>query len=287
MATPLIFLQTVILTLCIQAIASTGFQPHQPSTRNLPPSSSSIQRFQSSTDAEPAIMNEDLNIAILGGGNVGTILAQKLQQSNKFASITIAARNLEKTCIDVKAKGLDLDVASMEDVLPRAQVIILATRGIYDDDELQQFAQQLEEMVSPSSSSSGIIIIDATNPLGPYEEGLPIRTWEDGMSSTEKLASYLPSSTFKVYKSFNTLGLEHMKEALGKDMMIAGDPDPMYRLIAEEVVKGVGFKPFYVGPIRYARNLEALAEMWIHMAIPGLGGRCASRNFWFSISGDP
>lgn len=27
--------------------------------------------------------------------------------------------------------------------------------------------------------------------------------------------------------------------------------------------------------------------LWIHMAIPGLGGRDTSRDFWFSISGDP
>ena len=52
-------------------------------------------------------------------------------------------------------------------------------------------------------------------------------------------------------------------------------------------MKAVGFKPFYVGPIRYARNLEAMAELWIHMAIPGLGGRDTSRNFWWSIGGDP
>ena len=217
-------------------------------------------------------------MAIVGGGNVGTILAQKLKESNKFASVTIAARNREKTCIDVKAKGLDINVAKMSNVLPNSQVVILATRGLYDDDDLEKFAASLGDMTD-------VIIIDATNPLGEYSEGLPTRTWEEGISSGEKLQQFLP--TAKVYKSFNTVGLEHMKEALGKDMLIAGDPDPSYRRIAEEVVKGVGFKPFYVGPIRYARNLEAMAELWIHMAIPGLGGRDAGRNFWFSISGDP
>lgn len=222
-------------------------------------------------------MNSDLNIVIVGGGNVGTVLAQKLKESNKFASVTIAARNPEKTCIDVKAKGLDIYVGAMTDVLPTAQVVILATYGLYDDQEIEQFAKQLGEM-------SGVIIIDVTNPLGSYADGLQARTWE-GISSGEKLQKCLPAA--KVYKSFNTVGVEHMKEALGKDMLIAGDPDPSYRLIVEDVVKGVGFKPFYVGPIRYARNLEAMAELWIHMAIPGLGARPTSRNFWFSISGDP
>lgn len=31
---------------------------------------------------------------------------------------------------------------------------------------------------------------------------------------------------------------------------------------AEAVVAGVGFAPKYVGPIRYARNLDAIAELW-------------------------
>lgn len=78
-----------------------------------------------------------------------------------------------------------------------------------------------------------------------------------------------------------------MKAALGKDMMFAGDADEESQTIVSEIIKGVGFKPFYVGPIRYARNLEALAELWIHMAVPPLGGRTTSRDFWFSISGDP
>ncbi|KAL7542069.1 hypothetical protein ACHAXR_011735 [Thalassiosira sp. AJA248-18] len=223
-------------------------------------------------------MNADLNIAIVGAGNVGTTLAKKLKESNKFASVRIAARNLEKTCVEVKAKGLDIEVGEMSNILPDSQVVILATNGIYDDKEMEQFCNSLGDM-------SGVIIIDATNPLGPYNDGLQVRTWEEGISSGEKLQMYLPSA--RVYKSFNTVGLEHMKEALGKTMLIAGDPDFSYRLIVEEVVKGVGFKPFYVGPIRYARNLEAMAELWIHMAIPGLGGRDTSRNFWFSVSGDP
>lgn len=167
--------------------------------------------------------------------------------------------------------------ASPESMLP-SHVVILATPGIYGDEEMKAFASSLGDMRDK-------VIIDATNPLGPFTDGLQVRTWEGGISSGEMLQSHLPQS--KVYKAFNTVGVEHMREALGKDMMIAGDPDTSYRAMAEAVVAAVGFNPFYVGPIRYSRNLEAMAEMWIHMAIPGLGGRSASRNFWFSIGGDP
>ena len=221
-----------------------------------------------------------LRISILGGGNVGSTLAQKLLKSNKFASVEIAARDPAKTIASIQQKGInDVPVvAATPESLSPSHVVILATPGIYDDDEMESFASSLGDMKNK-------IIIDATNPLGAFADGLQVRTWEGGISSGEKLQSHLPES--KVYKSFNTVGVDHMREALGKDMMIAGDEDMSYRGVVEAVVAAVGFKPFYVGPIRYSRNLEAMAEMWIHMAIPGLGGRSASRNFWFSVSGDP
>ena len=37
------------------------------------------------------------------------------------------------------------------------------------------------------------------------------------------------------------------------------------------VISGTGFSPKHVGPIRYARNLEAIAELWIHLAVPPAG----------------
>lgn len=248
----LLLLNVFVLAICTQTMVSSGFQPSECST---------------------------INVAVLGGGGVGTVLAQKLTESRKFASVIVAARNPSKTSASIKEKGLDnIEVGAISDVLPPANVVILATPGLYKDEDIKQFAEETLGDVS------GKVIIDATNPLGPYAEGLQVQTWE-GISSGEKLQKYLPHA--KVYKSFNTVGVEHMKESLGKDMLIAGDPDPAYRSIAEEILKGVGFKPFYVGPIRYARNLEAMAELWIHMAIPGLGGRECSRNFWFSVSGDP
>ncbi len=234
-----------------------------------------------STAANPTPPPSELHVTILGGGNVGSTLAQKLVQSNKFGSVKIAARDPTKTTSSIREKGVTDDVsvvAATPEALSTSNVVILAMPGLYEDDDIKSFVSSLGDMTDK-------VILDATNPLGPYTEGLQVKTWEGGISSGEKLQQHLPNA--KVYKTFNTVGVEHMREALGKEMFIAGDADPSYRAIAESVVAAVGFKPFYVGPIRYARNLEAMAELWIHMAIPGLGGRDTSRNFWFSISGDP
>ena len=143
----------------------------------------------------------------------------------------------------------------------------------------------------------GKIVIDATNPLGPYP-GLEMRIWELGTSSGEILAAALPKSY--VYKAFNTIGADHMQDATGSNiprhdpvksgpltMLIAGAEDKMQRAVVEDVVAGVGFAPKYVGPIRYARNLEALAELWIHLGVEGAGEtkEAWGRNFHFQVIG--
>lgn len=238
--------------------------------------------MSTAVNPSPPPPSSDLHVTILGGGNVGSTLAKKLVQSNKFGSVKIAARDPTKTTSSIREKGVTnvvSVVAATPEALSTSNVVILAMPGLYEDEDIKSF------IVSSLGDMTDKVILDATNPLGPYTEGLQVKTWEGGISSGEKLQQHLPNA--KVYKTFNTVGVEHMREALGKEMLIAGDADPSYRAIAESVVAAVGFKPFYVGPIRYARSLEAMAELWIHMAIPGLGGRDTSRNFWFSISGDP
>ena len=229
-----------------------------------------------SSSARNSASIQDIKLSILGGGNVGSALASKLYKS--FSSVTISARDVAKTRQALREKGETIEVTSIES-LKDADVIILATPGMYDEEDIQKFVLSLGDL-------SDKILIDATNPLGSFPDGLQVRTWEGGISSSEKIQAILPST--KVYKAFNTVGFEHMEDAHGdKDMLIAGDGDSISRSTVESIVQAVGFRPFYVGPIRYARNLEALAELWIHMAIPGLGARETGRNFWFSLDGDP
>ena len=222
-----------------------------------------------------------LRVAVLGGGSVGSTLADKILDSSVFASVTIAARQPIKTRAELAERALE-HIPVGDDInltLESSHIIILATPGIHEESGIKAFAESLGNM-------SHKIIIDATNPLGPFSSGLNVR-WEAGTSGGEILQKYLPEA--KVFKAFNTIGVEHMQEALGKDMLFAGGQldDFASRGIVEGVIRAVGFKPFYVGPIRYARNLEAMAELWIHMAVPPLGARKTSRNFWFSIAGDP
>jgi predicted dinucleotide-binding enzyme len=222
-----------------------------------------------------------IKVVVLGGGSVGTTLAKALVDSGHVGTVAIGARNPDKTMATLGEMKPPLDnvisVEKAQSALASANVIILCTPGVSSDQGIQELAKSLGDMTDK-------VVIDATNPLSEFSDGLQVR-WKEGTSGGEVLAKALP--TAKVYKSFNTVGVEHMAAALGKDMLIAGDADEKSRKICEAVVAAVGFKPFFCGPIRYARNLEAMAELWIHMAVPPLGAETKSRRFWFSVSGDP
>ena len=133
-------------------------------------------------------------------------------------------------------------------------------------------------------------MIDATNPLSAYP-ALEIRDWSLGNSAGEVFAAALPKSY--VYKAFNTIGAEHMAAAAvesallpnqGKlTMLFAGSEDENAKKVVADVIEGVGFEPCYVGPIRYSRNLEAMAELWIHLGVGSAGFTKENwgRNFHF------
>jgi 8-hydroxy-5-deazaflavin:NADPH oxidoreductase len=167
-----------------------------------------------------------------------------------------------------------LKVLPAAEAIAVADVLILAVPGGHTDEEIQKIADSLGNV-------DGKIIIDATNPLTSFPDGLQVR-WAQGTSGGEVLQRCLPNA--KVYKAFNTLGVELMARPRceGLDMMYCG-PDAAG---IADVVAAVGYKPRYIGPVRYSRNLEAIAELWIHCAIPPLPAADLGRDWTFAFEGN-
>jgi len=192
---------------------------------------------------------------------------------------------------DSKHKHLSRDqpratFASVQDAIHWADAVILAIPGSIHDEDIKNTAASLCPAIK------GKVLLDATNGLSNYPQ-LEIR-WNQNTSAGEVLAEALPET--HVYKAFNTIGAEHMAAADGREitgeqltMLIAGDENIESRHMAEAVVAGVGFIPEYVGGIRYARNLEAIAELWIHLGVPSAGFTSVNwgRNFHFQVIRKP
>ncbi|GLC35776.1 hypothetical protein PLESTB_000493000 [Pleodorina starrii] len=214
-----------------------------------------------------------IKIGIIGAGNVGQTLGKIIAKKHP---VIYGVRNTAKYSSLTKAENTS--VLSVPEAVKASDVVILAVPGSNDDAGIQAIASSL------GADVKGKVLIDATNPLTPYP-GLEVR-WT-GKSGGEVLADALPDT--HVFKAFNTIGTNHMAQADGSSlcgeqlsMMFAGGPGG--RDLAEEVIGATGFRPEYLGPIRYARNLEAVAELWIHLAVPGVGtAEKWGRDFHFQV----
>lgn len=204
-----------------------------------------------------------MKIAIIGAGSVGLTLAKRIDESGKFASVVIGTRHIRKAQVAQQQWSINLSCLPVKEAVSVSDAIILAISCQHDDKDITKFAHSL-------GNCSGKIIVDATNPLDNQQE---VR-WKQVVSCGELLAQLLPSS--RVFKAFNTVGVEHMRDPIGKDMFYCGSQEA--RKEAEEIIRAVGFSPFYVGPIRYARNLEAMAELYIH-----IGSHMWGRSWTFGV----
>lgn len=231
-------------------------------------------------------------VAIVGAGNVGSVLGAALLANGfpiKYGVRDPSAAKHKK----LLKHQLGATLGTVPDAVAWADAVLLAVPGEFEDAEIVAAAAAL----GPAASKK--IIIDATNPLCPYP-GLESRLWtRGGVSGGEVLAAALPDAA--VYKAFNTVGAEQMGAADGRlipggspggalTMLFCGPGSPKERGVVETIIAGVGFAPRYVGPIRYARNLEAIAELWVHLGVPGVGVGEArdlswGRNFHFQALG--
>ena len=197
-----------------------------------------------------------MRIAIIGTGNVGKALGTSLVRAGH--DVTFAAQDAEKTR-KVAAEIGGSASTSAADAASGADAIVLAIPYR----AAQAVAQSL------GASAAGKVVIDATNPLKPDFSGLAT---EGGPSAGEQIAAALPDA--HVAKAFNTLfaSLQADPEAQGTtlDALFATDDDDARRVL-RDLLTSMGFRAVDAGPLKNARELEALAwlNMQLQMAVNG------------------
>eukprot|EP00775_Hariotina_reticulata_P004733 gene4733-4983_t len=205
-----------------------------------------------------------MKIGIIGTGGVGVALGDKLRAHR---SICYGTRDINSAkAKEILTKQQGVLVKPIAEAVDSSDVVIVAVPGVAvrDADGVAKFAESLGPKIS------GKIVIDATNPMTPFPD---VEVLWNGTSGGELMQAGLPGA--KVYKAFNTVGTSLMlqPDVLGTpiSLMFAGPDDPSAKEQVAAIIKEVGFEPFYVGPIRYARNLEAIGELWTHLAVPPAG----------------
>ena len=191
-----------------------------------------------------------MDITIIGTGNMGRGIATRALAGGH--DITLVGTEKEK------AQELAAELAKSGSVQagdsPTGEVVVLAVWYPISLDVVRQYADELE----------GKVIVDITNPIDT--EAFEPLTLDAG-SAAQELDAATPESA-KVVKAFNTTfaGTLEPGEVAGTqlDVLIAGDDADAKAKVAE-LVETSGLRAIDVGPLRRARELEALG--YLHMAV--------------------
>jgi 8-hydroxy-5-deazaflavin:NADPH oxidoreductase len=211
-------------------------------------------------------------IAVVGGsGEVGSTLGARLAAAGH--AVTIAARDpgaervtaaVAKVRAAVRAPGSAAG-ATVRAACDAADVVVVCVPG-------QPAAEGWAPIVAAMGPCAGKAVIDVTNPLTAWP-ALELSVDRNSTSATELLAGLLPECG-GVFKAFNTVGVPVLADPKFGGRMAsmlyagpsAGEGGAAFKAVTT-LIRDVGFEPVYVGPQRQARNLESVAEMWIHMAL--------------------
>lgn len=182
-----------------------------------------------------------MRIAILGTGNVGSALARRFSETDH--EVVVGSRSPDDA-------GLDVTVVRPDTAAREADVIVLAVPG-----------EAVEDLVRSLGDLSGKILVDCTNAVTSDFTPRP------GLSNAERIQKAAPRS--RVVKAFNTTGSANMAAPAYPDgpllMPLCGDDVEAKQAVAS-LAEAIGFQVMDCGPLKLARNLEAMALLWINQA---------------------
>jgi 8-hydroxy-5-deazaflavin:NADPH oxidoreductase len=182
------------------------------------------------------IMARGIAIRALAGGHSVTLLGTKLDKAQALAD---------------ELSG-DVNAGEVGDPLT-GEVIVLAIWYAAVDDVLGRYGDQLE----------GKAVLDITNPIDvdAFEPLDP-----EAASAAQEIAAKTPGA--KVVKAFNTTfaGALGEGQVAGQplDVLIASDAEDAKETVSRIVADG-GLRPIDAGPLKRAREIEALG--YLDMAI--------------------
>lgn len=211
----------------------------------------------------------EMNIAIIGAGNVGGTLGKLFAQRGHKIFFGVPSPDNSKYAQLLSACATNALMCTVPEAVAKANVIILATPW-----------RSTKEALTNAGNLKGKIIIDCTNPLRMGTEGLELEIGH-GFSGGEQVAEWAPGAY--VCKCFNQVGFEGMAQASKFKtqkpvMFIAGDHAESKNVVMQLATK-IGFNAKDAGALKFARLLEPFGMLWIHMAFQTPLGR----NFAFSI----
>lgn len=205
-----------------------------------------------------------MKIAVIGTGSVGGTLGRRWAELGHAVCFGVRNIDVDAKAVIAKIKG-DVRLAGVRDATKDADVVVLAT----------PYAANAAALAA-AGDLAGKILLDVTNPIGPnFSLAVGFNT-----SGAEEVAKLAPHA--RVYKAMNQVGFEVMANPVfgaGKPVMFVAGDDSAGKKVVLDLVSSLGFEAIDVGELEYARLLEPLAMLWIHL----MARRNQGRNFAFGL----
>lgn len=193
-----------------------------------------------------------MDITIIGTGNMGRGLATRAVAGGH--NVTLIGTDMEKAQALAEEVGESGSGSVQAGESPTGDIVVLAVWYPVSVEAVRQYADQLD----------GKVVVDITNPIDTdaFEPLTP-----DAGSGAQELDAATPDNV-KIVKAFNTTfaGTLEPGEVAGHqlDVLIAGDDADAKAKVAE-LVESSGMRAIDTGPLRRAREIEALG--YLHMAV--------------------
>jgi hypothetical protein len=197
-------------------------------------------------------MTQKLTVAVIGLGNIGTVVATNLVKGNR--SVIVADRTIAKANELAAKLGSLAQSASIAAAINEADIIVLAV-----------WFDAIKELFNTYATAlQGKIIIDPSNPIAPDEKGGFKKIIDKDQSAGELLSALLPKSA-RLAKALGTLGAASLEKAAfqqpEKAVLFYATDDKSIDTEIEDLIHDNGFEPVSVGGINQSIRIEVFGDL--------------------------
>jgi len=210
-------------------------------------------------------MEQKPKVAVIGLGNIGTVIATNLAKSNRC--VIVADRKIEKATKLSQKLGNRVQPKEISAAIKEADVVILAIWFNAIKELFHIYAKELQ----------GKIIVDPSNPIAPDEKGGFKKIIDKDQSSGQILSFLLPKEA-KLAKALGTLGAASLSKVAfqqpEKAVEFYATDDISINTAIEDLIRDNGFEPVRLGDINQSIRIEVFGDLHEFGAL----GRTVTRN---------
>jgi len=193
-----------------------------------------------------------MTTAIIGIGNIGTIVARNLVQGGE--RVVLASHNKSKADKLAVELGDLASSAEVADAIAQSDVVVLALYLDVTRFFIPEFGEKLV----------GKIVVDPSNPVGPDGKGGIKRTLPADQSSGQVIAHLLPNGA-KFVKAFGTLSAEDLagasRRAPERAVLFYATDDAGVGEVVARLITAAGFDPVKVGGADQSIRIEVGGDL--------------------------